>query len=81
MAVLTGNASAVKGGNGRVLQSTQSDEVFIYFSDHGSPGLIAFPHKYLYANQLQDTFNTMFANKMYKQLTFYLETCESGSMF
>lgn len=23
----------------------------------------------------------MFANKMYKQLTFYLETCESGSMF
>merc|ERR1719230_2455978 len=30
---------------------------------------------------LQKTFDTMHTNKMYKKLTFYLETCESGSMF
>jgi legumain len=52
MAVLTANKSAISGGNGRVLESTKNDEVFIYFSDHGSPSLIAFPHKYLYADQL-----------------------------
>merc|ERR1712100_645387 len=27
------------------------------------------------------TLNTMHSKNMYKKLTFYLETCESGSMF
>lgn len=81
IAVLTGNKSAVTGGNGRVLESGPKDTVFIYFSDHGSPGLIAFPHQYLYADQLLTTFNTMKSKNLYSQLTFYLETCESGSMF
>lgn len=43
MAILTGNSSGVSGGNGKVLKSTKKDEVFIYFADHGGPGLIAFP--------------------------------------
>ena len=30
-------------GNGRALESTSDDNVFIFFSDHGAEGLIAFP--------------------------------------
>merc|ERR1719281_1543135 len=36
-AVLTGQAS------GKKLESTAEDNVFIFFSNHGAPGLIAFP--------------------------------------
>ncbi|KAK5980423.1 Legumainlike [Aplysia californica] [Trichostrongylus colubriformis] len=43
MAVLKGDKNAVWGGNGRVLESTSSDRVFVYFADHGAEGLIAFP--------------------------------------
>jgi len=78
--VLEGNKDAVKSkGTGRVLESTSDDEVFLYFADHGAPGLIAFPSKYLYATQLLPTFEKMRGN--YKKLVFYLEACESGSMF
>lgn len=55
--------------------------MFINFSDHGAPGLIAFPTSYLYAKDLHPVFEFMYANGLYKSLVFYLETCESGSMF
>jgi legumain len=55
--------------------------VFVYFSDHGAPGLIAFPNDYLYADQLLKTLNYMHQQKMYRQLVIYIEACESGSMF
>lgn len=78
--VLEGNKTAVKGkGSGRVLESTKDDNVFIYFADHGAPGLIAFPYTNLYAKELIATFHKM--NGTYNKLVFYLEACESGSMF
>jgi legumain len=79
--VLKGNAAGVSGGNGKVLKSTANSKVFIYFTDHGAPGLIAFPSEYLYANDLNTALNYMHDNKMYDELVFYLEACESGSMF
>jgi len=77
MDVLTGKAS------GKKLESTSEDNVFIFFSDHGAPGLIAFPSNagVLHKADLQSTFQTMSDNKMFNKLTMYLETCESGSMF
>jgi len=81
MAVLTGDKSKVSGGTGRVLESTEEDKVFLNFSDHGGPGLIAFPSKYLYVDDLQKTLDTMTEKKMFSELVFYLEACESGSMF
>merc|ERR1719498_539750 len=77
MDVLTGAAS------GKKLESTSDDNVFVFFSDHGAAGLIAFPTGAgeLHKADLQKTFDTMHTNNMYKKLTFYLETCESGSMF
>ena len=85
IAVLTGDKSAVKitdeRTTGKVLTSTSADNVYIYFSDHGSDNLIAFPSKYLYADELNEALSTMHSKNMYKQLVFYLESCHSGSMF
>ncbi|KAL4453128.1 hypothetical protein ABPG74_015359 [Tetrahymena malaccensis] len=82
MSVLTGKKSDVANiGTGRVLESTENDNVFLYFSDHGAPGIIGFPSTYMYANELIATFQIMKTQKMYNQLVYYLETCESGSMF
>ena len=76
--VLKGDASA----GGKVLKSDENSKVFFYFADHGAPGLVAMPTgKSLYADQLNDTFNFMFENKMYKEMVVYIEACESGSMF
>ncbi len=70
--MLLGNKSAVKGkGSERVLESTSSDNVFLFFADHGAPGLIAFPSKYLYADALIQTFAKI--SGKYNKLVFYLE--------
>ncbi len=69
LAVLEGNQAATKGK--KVLKTTSSDNIFIFFSDHGSPGLIAFPSKYLYADQLLQSFARM--SGRYSKLVFYLE--------
>lgn len=78
MAVMTGDA---KTAGGPVLKSDLNSRVFVNFSDHGGPGLIAFPHAYLYADQLQATIDTMEEKSMYSEMVFYIEACESGSMF
>ncbi|KAG3009318.1 hypothetical protein JG687_00010200 [Phytophthora cactorum] len=78
--VLTGNSSGAF--NKKVLNSTSDDRVFINFIDHGSRGNIYFPDmKPLTASRLKQAMQTMHDKKMYKELVFYLEACESGSMF
>jgi legumain len=48
---MEGNSVAVQGkGTGKVLKSNEKSKIFLFFSDHGAPGLIAFPSKYLYAD-------------------------------
>lgn len=47
MAVMTGDAETA---GGRVLETGLDTRVFVNFSDHGAPGLIAFPSEYLYAD-------------------------------
>jgi len=81
--IITGNAAAMKGvGNGKVLNSTKDDNVFIFFTDHGGTGIIAFPvGPYLTSQRLNQALQTMNQKKMYNKLVFYLEACESGSMF
>lgn len=65
-----------------VLRSTHEDRVFIYFADHGAVGLIAMPAgEPVYAQDLVDTLTYMWNNQMYRELVFYMEACESGSMF
>ncbi|RHN45082.1 putative legumain protein [Medicago truncatula] len=40
LAVLSGNKSATKGGSGKVLDTGPDDTIFIFYTDHGSPGSI-----------------------------------------
>lgn len=39
-AVILGNRSALTGGSGKVLDSGPKDHIFIFYTDHGSPGVI-----------------------------------------
>jgi legumain len=80
VAVLTGDAT--KTGGRPVLKSGPTDRVFIFFTDHGGTGIIAFPDGSLMSSTvLIGAINQMFAQKMYSHLVFYMEACESGSMF
>ena len=81
LAIIKGDAASVKGGNGKVLKSDKNSKVFINFSDHGAPGLIAFPSEYLYANDFMSAITFMHTNAMYDKMVIYIEACESGSMF
>ena len=85
LACITGDVDSLnvqdKRTTSRVLTSTEEDNVYFFFSDHGSDNIIAFPSKYLYSDELMDAFMTMHEKKMYKELVFYLEACHSGSMF
>ena len=66
----------------KVLNSTKEDNIFLYFSDHGINGAMVFPdNKFLYADELQETFEFMQQKNMYKNIIFYMESCYSGSMF
>jgi hypothetical protein len=66
----------------RVLKSTNASRVFVNFVDHGAVGLIAFPNGAgMSAQSLKETLTTMHTKGLYKELVFYLEACESGSMF
>jgi len=79
--ILLGNKAAMQGiGSGKVIESGPDDNVFVYFTDHGAVGLVAFPSDVLYANDLNATITTMYTEKKYKQMVIYIEACESGSM-
>jgi len=80
VAVMTGAAS--KTGGRPVLKSGPNDRVFIFFTDHGGTGIIAFPDGSLMSSTtLISAIKQMYASKMYSHLVFYMEACESGSMF
>lgn len=80
--VLKGDQKSMKNiGTGRVVKSNHHTNIFVYFSDHGATGLIAFPNQMLMANQLESTLEEMHKKKRYNKLIMYIEACESGSMF
>lgn len=78
LAVLKGDAAAASGP---VLHSGPNDHVFVNFVDHGATSLVAFPTSYLYAKDLIAALQYMSQHQLYGELVFYLEACESGSMF
>ncbi|KFV56634.1 Legumain, partial [Gavia stellata] len=60
--------------------SGPKDHVFVYFTDHGAPGLLAFPDDDLHVKDLNKTIWYMYHHKKYQKMVFYIEACESGSM-
>mmetsp|Transcript_1459 Transcript_1459/g.2834 ORF Transcript_1459/g.2834 Transcript_1459/m.2834 type:complete len:427 (-) Transcript_1459:685-1965(-) len=82
--VLTGEPGTTSGqSTGGVLQSTVVDNVFIYYADHGGPGILGMPEgeAFLYADELRGALDKMKEKRMFNKLTFYVEACHSGSMF
>ncbi|GJZ80555.1 peptidase C13, legumain [Tanacetum coccineum] len=68
-AVLLGNKSAVKGGSGKVVNSGPNDHIFVYYSDHGGPGVLGMPtNPYMYANDLIEVLKKKHAAGTYKSL-------------
>ncbi|WJX09607.1 legumain [Trifolium repens] len=81
-AALLGNKSALTGGSGKVVDSGPNDHIFVYYTDHGGPGVLGMPvGPYLYASDLNEVLKKKHASGGYKSLVFYLEACESGSIF
>eukprot|EP00798_Chlamydomonas_sp_ICE-L_P020088 gene20088-26806_t len=77
LAVLAGNFSAMKGvGTGRVIASGPEDRVFVFYSDHGSTGIIGMPFgPFLYADELHATMRRKFEMKGFKEAVLYIEAC------
>lgn len=38
--MILGDKTSVKGGSGKVVDSKPNDRIFIYYSDHGGPGIL-----------------------------------------
>lgn len=66
---------------GRVLGSDSTSKLFLFFSDHGSPGHLMFPDTVIYADELNETIQFMYENQMYEEFVIFIEACESGSIF
>jgi len=79
--VLSGDTSA----KGKVLKSTKEDKVFVYYTDHGGVGILGVPSGaqggYIHAADINKAIETLQKKGGYKELLFYLEACESGSIF
>lgn len=43
--------------------------MFIYFTDHGATGLLAFPNDDLHVKELNHTIHYMYKHKMYQKVT------------
>ncbi|KAD6453444.1 hypothetical protein E3N88_08149 [Mikania micrantha] len=81
-AVLLGSTSALTGGSGKVLATKPQDKVFIYYTDHGGPGILGMPNlPYIYANDFINVLKAKHAMGTYSEMVIYVEACESGSIF
>ncbi|MQM10574.1 hypothetical protein Taro_043468 [Colocasia esculenta] len=81
-AALLGNKSAVAGGSGKVIDSKPNDRIFIYYSDHGGPGVLGMPNMpFLFAGEFIEVLKKKHAMGTYEEMVIYVEACESGSIF
>jgi len=83
LAALAGKKENIVGGSGKVIASGPNDKVFVYYSDHGGPGILGMPEgqAYLYGKDIVSTLQAKAAANGFAQLVFYIEACESGSIF
>ncbi|KAL6007918.1 hypothetical protein ACLOJK_033423 [Asimina triloba] len=81
-AVLMGDRNGVDGGSGKVVDSKPNDRIFLYYSDHGGPGVLGMPNlPFIYAVEFIDVLKKKHASHGYKEMVIYVEACESGSIF
>ncbi|KAK2161724.1 hypothetical protein NP493_1562g00040 [Ridgeia piscesae] len=70
--ILSGNQLAMNGiGTGKVIRSGPDDNVFVYYTNHGGPGILAFPTgPFLFATSLRDVIVQMHADHKYNQSSY-----------
>lgn len=69
--------TATDTGRGKVLANTPRDRVFVYFSDHGAPGVLGMPAgPFLYADQLNDVIRHRSRVHGFKEMVVYIEVGE-----
>lgn len=79
-AVLLGKETT--GGTGRTLKDTApGDDVFLYYTDHGAPGVLEFPDgSVMHTAEFQSVVKQMHDEKRFGRFLVYIEACNSGSM-
>ncbi|PKA59560.1 Vacuolar-processing enzyme [Apostasia shenzhenica] len=81
-AVLLGDKNAVLGGSGKVVDSKPNDRIFIYYTDHGGPGVLGMPNMpFIYAADFINVLKKKHESNGYKEMVIYVEACESGTIF
>ena len=65
----------------KVFHTTEKDTIFIYYSDHGFVGGVGCGSDRITTEQMQGALKDLHANNRYDKLAFFLEACESGSVF
>lgn len=66
----------------KVLKSNKESKVFIYLTNHGANGLLAFPRlDYLYSDDFIEALKTMHEKGMYGEMVIYMEGSNSASAF
>ncbi|KAG0443554.1 hypothetical protein HPB47_014787 [Ixodes persulcatus] len=68
-------------GSGKVVASEPDDQVFVYFVGEGQKYRIQFPDDAIYAHDLVNFLVELKAHRKFSKMVFYLDTCNSGSMF
>ncbi|GAB4854417.1 hypothetical protein Ancab_023003 [Ancistrocladus abbreviatus] len=82
LAVILGNKRGLKDGSGKVVNSGPNDHIFIYYTDHGGPGVLSMPSgDDLYAKDFIEALKKKHASGTYKSMVIYVEACEAGSIF
>ena len=82
--VLAGDAAAVRGvGSGRVVASGARDRVFVYYADHGAPGVLGMPghSPHIYGDELMAVLAQKRLRRGFYEMVLFVEACESGSIF
>uniref|UniRef100_A0A0N5BCF7 legumain n=1 Tax=Strongyloides papillosus TaxID=174720 RepID=A0A0N5BCF7_STREA len=82
LCALSGDKSCLQGvGSGRVIESTKDDDVFVYYADHGGYGILGLPNGLMQRDHIMNTLVKMNKDNKFRKLVFYIEACESGSIF
>ena len=85
LAIMRGDVEELKQLTGKkdpkVLHTTADDDIMLYFTSHGGPGMILVGSDVVKEKELIETIQYMHDHKMYKNFLFLMEACYSGSMF
>jgi legumain len=81
LAVLTGMTPS--SGSGKTLQTTEEDNVFFYYDDHGNSDIIAMPYgrRFTGSGDFKALFDMLGRKKLFKNFVIFIQACYSGSLF